>query len=274
MVVKMKKDHSFIPSFLHTIYKENSAALIIAIDGASASGKSSLAQVLAEKLNLAYLDTGIMYRALTWCVLDQQLSSDAAIIQQAQKLPYFTQISLTADHQTVNYRHQDITDQLRTSEINAHVSSVSKIPEVRSILIRWQQKIVREQARIILEGRDTTTVVAPDADLRLLLIADSASRQSRRDAQTAFTAGAGSNTVIGQAEQIPNSQSSITDSQPPTTNHQPPTTDSVTARDAIDRTVNDFTNAAPGVITIDNTNLTLEQTVTQVLQLLAERNLE
>lgn len=152
--------------------------IIIAIDGPAASGKSTLAKYLADKLNLLYVDTGAMYRAVTYHALKNKIVDDEkAIVDSLKNID----ISLSYNNglTSVFIDGVDVTDKIRTPEVNSKVSDVSKIKDVRTQLVKLQQEFSRKN-NLIVEGRDTTTVVFPNADLKIFLTADVKERSRRR----------------------------------------------------------------------------------------------
>ncbi|GBD89816.1 cytidylate kinase [bacterium BMS3Abin04] len=155
-----------------------SKKIIIAIDGPAASGKSSAAKYLAEKLGFTYLDTGAMYRAVTYLVLKNNIQNDTkAIVELVKNLDIRLEFKNGVTNVFVN--GEDVTDFIRSPEVSSMVSEVSVIPEVRSELVKLQRKI-GENVDIVAEGRDTTTVVFPNADLKVFLTADIDERAKRR----------------------------------------------------------------------------------------------
>ena len=158
--------------------------LVIAIDGPSGSGKSSTAKAVARELGLAYLDTGAMYRAIACAYLDAGVdpSDVAGVIRET--LNADVAISTDPDREEVVVNGVDVTARIREPEISAKVSAVSTVPECRENLVARQRAIIEQAPRgIVAEGRDITTVVAPDADIRLLLTADPEVRMARRKAE-------------------------------------------------------------------------------------------
>ncbi len=152
--------------------------IIIAIDGPAASGKSSVAKYLADKLGYLYVDTGAMYRAITYYALENGIVDDIdALIKAARN------INLTLGYENGTTRvfidGEEVTDKIRTPEVNAKVSDVSKIKEVREELVKIQRKFGHNN-NLIVEGRDTTTVVFPNATLKIFLTADVKERARRR----------------------------------------------------------------------------------------------
>ena len=152
---------------------------VIAIDGPSGAGKSSVAKEIARRLGLRYLDTGAMYRAVAVAARHRgyDLGDHAAVADFARRMELF--VSTDTGEQIVVVNGDDVTPDLRTTDTSESVSAVATNLPVRAELIARQQAIVRA-GRIVLEGRDTTTVVAPDADVRLLIFADPDARLARR----------------------------------------------------------------------------------------------
>jgi cytidylate kinase len=154
------------------------------MDGPAGSGKSSASRGLAEALDLRYLDTGAMYRAMTWrMLLDRvDISDAAAVIDRALK----TDIEAGTDPRapTITLDGDDVARQIRTDAVTAAVSVVSAIPRVREIVVAQQQELIGAGG-IVVEGRDIGTVVAPGAQLKVYLTADPAARAKRRSAEMA-----------------------------------------------------------------------------------------
>lgn len=215
--------------------------LVIAIDGASGSGKSSTARGVATRLGLAYLDTGAMYRAVTVAYLDSGVDgSDAEAVTDAVTSASI-EISTDPADQWVRVNGRDVTDEIRTQRISSNVSTVAVIPACRANLVTRQRAIIEAAPTgIVAEGRDITTVVAPDADVRLLLSADPAVRMARRK--------------LDHGGEIDDAA----------------LRDQILRRDADDSTLVNFTTAADGVIALDGSLLTLEQVVDTIVAV-AER---
>ncbi|HEY3339855.1 MAG TPA: (d)CMP kinase [Propionicimonas sp.] len=215
--------------------------LVIAIDGPSGSGKSSASRGVAKALGLAYLDTGAMYRAVACAFLDAGVdpSDQAGVI--AATLGADLEISTDPDDQWVRVNGRDVTTAIREPEVSSKVSAVSTLAECRANLVARQRAIIESAAGgIVAEGRDITTVVAPDADVRLLLTADPAIRMARRQLELGDKV---------DAAQL---------------------ADQVLRRDSDDSTLVNFTTAADGVTHLDGTYLTLEETIQAVLDLVAK----
>ncbi|MFQ5578943.1 MAG: (d)CMP kinase [Anaerolineae bacterium] len=157
--------------------------LTIAIDGSAASGKSTLGQTLAHRLNYLYLDTGVMYRAVTWAALNATLdvSDEAAVSNLAatMKLEIAPPTVNDGRQATVWVDGQDVTWLIRKAAVNDHVSQVSCYSKVRQILTDRQRQIARA-GPVVMVGRDIGTVVLPDADLKIFTVASVEVRAKRR----------------------------------------------------------------------------------------------
>ncbi|MGX1161558.1 cytidylate kinase [Arthrobacter sp. SLBN-100] len=210
--------------------------LVVAIDGPSGSGKSSVSKEVARRLRLAYLDTGAMYRALTWyCVTRGIDLEDAASVEQASR-DLVLDLSTSPNEEYVRVDGVDVTDAIREPAISSAVSAVATTLGARTELIRRQRALIeKHHRRMVVEGRDITTVVAPGAEVRMLLTASEEARLRRRGIQLGGTQN---------AEQL---------------------AAQVTRRDAKDSTVVNFTQAASGVVTLDSSELDFDQTVAAAL---------
>jgi CMP/dCMP kinase len=152
--------------------------MIVTIDGPAGAGKSTVARRLAERFGLRYLDTGAMYRALTWLALEDgiDLEDGPALGGLAEDNP----ITFEADR--VMVRDRDVTTDIRGPRIDRVVSTVARHPEVRSVM-RARQRELAEAGDAVIEGRDIGTVVCPDADVKVYLVAQSSERARRRVAE-------------------------------------------------------------------------------------------
>ncbi len=211
--------------------------LVIAVDGPSGSGKSSTSRAVAKRLGCDYLDTGSMYRALaTWCASHLIDAQDAeAVTHAASNLPLEID-TFPADFKVL-LDGQDVTVALHTPEVSGIVSGYAAVPGARAALNARMREIIARRGRIVVEGRDITTVVAPDADVRVLLQADPDRRIARRVRQ-----------LEGAAD------------------HQT-VTEQVIGRDATDSASSQFETPAPGVHLIDSTELDFDEVVAQVIAL-------
>ncbi len=227
---------------------EPAAALVIAIDGPSGSGKSSVSRAVARGLGLAYLDTGAMFRALTWWCLHEQVDLDdlEAVAEAARRLPLTMGTDPSAP--SVQVGGVPVDEAIRRTEISSSVSRVATNLEVRAELLRRQRDIIADCSTagsgVVAEGRDITTVVAPDADLPILLLASEEARLARRAKE-----------LHGEAH------AEAVDA----------TRDQIVRRDRDDSSVSQFMQAAPGVDTVDTSHLDLEQSVQAVLDVVATR---
>ena len=150
--------------------------MIIAIDGPSASGKSTTAKGVAEKLGITHLDTGAMYRTVTWGLKKAAIhpSNDKKVQDFLKDLEIFFDAS---NHIWLN--GEDVSVEIRTGDISSRVSAVSAIPEVREKMVKIQRQIAGKKD-CVLEGRDIGTVVFPDAEYKFFLVADTEIRAKRR----------------------------------------------------------------------------------------------
>lgn len=214
---------------------------LVAIDGPAGSGKSSVSKQVARELGFGYLDTGAAYRALAWAVQHLpgfQLEELAAKDLVAE---FDYQISLNPDEYWVRVGDTDLTSAIRTSAVAESVSAVARIPEVRSYMKALTRTLVADSPLpgVVVEGRDITTVVAPDAEIKILLTASEEVRLKRRSAELSESAAA---SVARQ----------------------------VTERDASDSKVVDFMTPAPGVQLVDTSDLNFNQSVSAVLALIEQ----
>ena len=162
--------------------------LVVAVDGPSGAGKSSASRGAAIALGLRYLDTGSMYRALTWWLLERGVdTADAGLVGGLAGEPH---IEVGTDPQApwVRVDGTDVSAAIRTREVTGAVSAVAAVPQVRAHLIGQQRDIIANAPGIVAEGRDIGTVVAPDAPVKVFLTAESAARADRRAAEADWSA--------------------------------------------------------------------------------------
>lgn len=211
---------------------------VVAIDGPAGSGKSSVSKAAAKVLGYDYLDTGAAYRALSWYALEEGVDTygHGDVVDALPGFEY--QIGTDPEHYFVRVGGEDVTDDIREPRVTTIVSSVARVPEVRSYMVDLFRSIIRASRKpgIVVEGRDITTVVAPDAEVRILLTASEEARMGRRSAELRGVDAA-------------------------------TTARELSSRDAQDSRVVDFMNAAEGVTTLDSTELDFEQTVQAVVSL-------
>lgn len=221
---------------------EHDIPVVVAVDGPAGSGKSSVSKAAARRLGFDYQDTGAAYRALAWFCLDANVDTDDAssVVRSLEGFDY--SIGIDPENYFVKVGAVDITDAIREPRVTAVVSAVASVPEVRAYLVGLFRGVISSTLKpgIIVEGRDITTVVAPDAPVRILLTASEEARMARRSAELSTESAA-------------------------------KTAQQLSSRDAQDSKVVDFMNAAEGVYTLDSTDLDFDQTVSAVVDLVHER---
>jgi cytidylate kinase len=215
--------------------------VVVAIDGPAGSGKSSVSRATARALGFDYLDTGASYRALSWDLLDRGIDAASAELVIAELDRFDFRIGTDPDDYFVRVGGADVTDAIREPRVTAVVSLVARIPEVRAGLNERFRDIMAATSKpgIVAEGRDITTVVAPDAPVRILLTASEEARMARRSKELTSESAA----AVGEA---------------------------LRSRDKADSRVVDFMNAADGVTTVDSTELDFDQTVEAVVEVVAQ----
>ena len=209
---------------------------LVAIDGPAGSGKSSVSRAVARRLGFAYLDTGAAYRALAWLALDRKTDQTQADAVTALLKDFDYSIGTDPDEYFVTVGQTDVTDAIRSPEVSAAVSAVARVPAVREALTELFRSLAANVDRpgVVVEGRDITTIVAPEAEIRILLTASEEARMARRSAE-----------ITTQSAQTVAEQ--------------------LRSRDRADSQVVDFMSAADGVITVDSTHLDFEQTIDAVI---------
>ena len=230
--------------------------IVVAVDGPSGSGKSSVSRAVAAALGVAFLDTGAMYRAVTWSALQHgtDLADPAAVARHVRAValrmgtdPAAPTVAVVA----ADGAETDLTEAVRSAEVTARVSAVASVPAVRADLVLRQRAIIESACAapapggrpgVVAEGRDITTVVAPEADVRVLLTADEAVRLARRAQQDLGSDDAAALEATRRA---------------------------VVERDRVDARTTAFTSAADGVVTLDSTHLDFEGTVAALLDVVA-----
>jgi cytidylate kinase len=214
--------------------------VIVAVDGPAGSGKSSVSRAAAAGLGYSFLDTGAAYRALAWAVLEQGGDpEDATAVERALDGFEFDSADDPAER-WVRVGDVDVTAAIRTPRVTAAVSGVARVPSVRTRLNDgFRARLGAAEPGIVAEGRDITTVVAPHADVRVLLTASPEVRASRR------------------AKELPEAD-----------RHD--VARSIAERDAKDSQVVDFLEAAEGVTTLDSTDLDFDGTVEALVALVRE----
>jgi cytidylate kinase len=212
-------------------------SLVIAIDGPSGSGKSSVSRAVATELGLDYLDTGSMYRAMTWFIQDLGVDvKDPQAVATAAKAEVI-QPSIDPSEPGIRVAGRDVSIEIRGSEVTRGVSAVSAVPAVRELMVTLQREIAaNSKSGIVVEGRDICAVVLPEAPVRLFITADPEARANRRAKENG---------------------AEVTDTQ-----------QDLARRDLADstRTVSPL-EIAPGARVIDTTYLELSEVIAQVADL-------
>ncbi len=150
----------------------------VAIDGPAGAGKSTIAKLVAEKLGYIYIDTGAMYRAVAWKVLDTGAgTTDEAIIRTAEKL--HVSLRFVGDHVRVFADDTDVTEKIRTPEVTALVSQVAQLGPVREKMVELQRGMAKDGG-VVMDGRDIASNVLPNADVKIFLTASIEERALRR----------------------------------------------------------------------------------------------
>lgn len=216
--------------------------LVIAIDGPSGTGKSSVSKAVARELGLSYLDTGAMYRALAWSCVDAAIELADAAAVAAHARTFELQMGMDPAAPTVGVAGRFIDREIREDRVTSVVSQVATNLAVRANMKQRQRDLMAQGSAAtggcVAEGRDITTVVAPDATVRILMTASEEARMARRSKQLRVDAES--------------TRSQIVD------------------RDKVDSTVSQFTTAADGVVTIDTSHIDFRQSVDAVLQVVKE----
>jgi len=213
--------------------------IAVAVDGPAGSGKSSVSKAAARALGYDYQDTGAAYRALAWLALERGIDTadPDAVIRLLPEFDYH--LGIDPDNYYVRVGETDVEAAIREPRVTAVVSNIARVPEVRAWMVQLFRNVIASGTRpgVITEGRDITTVVAPDAPVRILLTASEEARMARRAAE-----------IVGQSAQDVGRE--------------------MTSRDNQDSRVIDFMNAADGVTTIDSTNLDFDATIQAVVDLI------
>jgi GTP-binding protein len=158
--------------------------VVVAIDGPSGAGKSSTAKALALRAGWEYLDTGALYRGVTWLALRDNLTEAREILLALENSPFT--FAGADSNPTLFVGGVDCTAEIRSAQVTERVSEISAMPEIRQVLLALQRKIIAGAHRgIVVEGRDIGTVVAPEAGLKVFLTAELSIRAQRRDRETA-----------------------------------------------------------------------------------------
>jgi cytidylate kinase len=222
--------------------------MIITIDGPAASGKSTAARLLAEKLSADFLDTGAMYRAVTLAAMQAGIDmSDEDKLLDVMETSEF-QFSIRDDTMVVSLNGLDVTGQIRSPQITANARYIASSPKAREKLVQMQRRFAAGRQKIVTEGRDQGTVAFKDADIKFYLMADSAERARRRQAELRSQ---------GDDESLEQIQKAIEERD----------------KSDQDRAVGPLKPAEDAVI-IDTTNLTIERVVEKLLSCVKEKCLK
>jgi cytidylate kinase len=216
---------------------------VIAVDGPAGSGKSSVSRAVATRLGYGFLDTGAAYRALTWLALNEgvDVTDDNASAKLLTTFGYEISMDPAVERVTVN--GTDVTAAIRDPRVSLAVSATATQLPIRAWMVDKTRDLVSgsEFPGVVVEGRDNTTVVFPDADVRILLTAREDVRISRRALELSANEGS--------------------------------TVQSIRTRDELDSTVVDFLSTADGVELVDSTDLSFDETVEAILNLCERRTL-
>jgi cytidylate kinase len=214
---------------------------VVAIDGPAGSGKSSVSRAVAKSLGYGFLDTGAAYRALTWWALERgvDVHDSEAIEALIRDFPY--SISMDPEIERVSVGDTDVTREIREPRISLSVSAIASQLPIREWMVNTTRELAQssERAGVVVEGRDNTTVVFPDAEVRILLTAREDVRIARRSGEMSAAAGV--------------------------------TEQSIRERDDKDSTVVEFRTAAEGVDVVDSSDIGFDETV-EVIRGLCERH--
>ena len=215
---------------------DEKANLSIAIDGPAGAGKSTIARLVAERLGYLHLNTGAMYRAITWKALQEKvdLDDEDALVELAEGCD----IRFEDNGGRVILDGVDVSQQIRFPEVDRNISTVVKFPRLRQIMVQ-QQRHVGKDGRFVSEGRDVTTVVFPDADVKIYLDASLEERARRRHSE-----------LVEKGHEIDPEQ----------------VREDTSRRDVADKTrEHGPLRVAPDAVSIDTTDMTIEQVVEAIV---------
>ena len=219
------------------------STIVIAMDGTAGSGKSSASRGVARAMGLRYLDTGAMYRAMTWQMLldGVDVQDPQAVARRAETV--VIESGTDPASPTIRLGGVDVSREIRSGEVNIAVSPVSAVPRVRELLVAQQRQIIGSGG-IVVEGRDIGTVVAPEADLKVYMSAHPSARARRRAAEMP---GAPSGDLAAVEKAL-------------------------LRRDVYDSTrATAPLSAAEDAVLVDSTDLTLDEVIAHVVELARER---
>ncbi|AXT85258.1 (d)CMP kinase [Aeromicrobium sp. A1-2] len=217
-----------------------SKSLVVAIDGPSGSGKSSTSRGVAQRLSLDYLDTGAMYRAMTWALLERGVDLlDADAIARAAEDVRLTS-GTDPEAPTIHVDATDVAEPIRSEDVTGSVSLVAAVPRVRELLVDLQRAVIGASEGIVVEGRDIGSTVAPDAQVKIYLVADPAARAARRAAETGAADTAATELALARRDEIDSTRAASPLSKP------------------------------EGAVVVDSTYMTLEEVITAIAGIVAD----
>lgn len=218
--------------------------MIVTIDGPAGSGKSTVARLLAQKLNASFLDTGAMYRAVTLASMQDEvdLNNEARLLEVTGAHDF--QFSVKTGKTMVSIDGIDVTGQIRDPRVTANARHIASAPKIREKLVQMQRQFAADHQNIVSEGRDQGTVAFADADIKFYLTADSAERARRRYAEMQNRDGSSLEQIQRDIEERDKSDRS--------------------------RTVGPL-KPADDAIVVDTTNLSIEQVVNKLLKFVKEK---
>ena len=214
------------------------AGLVVAVDGPSGSGKSSTGRGVAVRLGLRYLDSGAMYRAMTWALLQRGVDVDDADAVAGAAPGVVIEAGTDPVAPTITADGVDVSGPIRGPAVTSAVSAVSAVPQVRRLLVQLQRSIIAD-GDIVVEGRDIGSVVVPDAQVKVFLVADAAARAARRTAELG-----GSNAEVALTQEDMARRDRLDSSRPASPLVQ-----------------------APDAVVVDTTELSLEEVIERVVGL-------